>query len=199
MGFRFLNPSQVPGCVVRPSRWLFPCPVYIPCLTSACLTYTLLTWLTFRHASAPASDCPYQRSQEDRTLLLNSHVTDEPTWCQFPYNWCLPISPAEWRLPSRPASCPLHMVGCHSRTLFQTCELPHPLMSLLWLWALSLVLKRSKYGACRHVGCNAGICRCFPQFHGYFPPDTYTVLLCRFTLLSDLLTTGFLGKSLGHL
>ena len=29
------------------SRWMFSCSLYIPCLTSACFTYTLLTWLTF--------------------------------------------------------------------------------------------------------------------------------------------------------
>ena len=32
---------------VRPLKWLFSCSLYIPCWTSICLTYTLLTWLTF--------------------------------------------------------------------------------------------------------------------------------------------------------
>ena len=66
-------------------------------------------WPSDMHTSALASDCPYQRSHEERTLLLLfSLVTDEPTWCQFPYNWYVPFSPTKWRLPSGPASCSLH-------------------------------------------------------------------------------------------
>ena len=160
-------------------------------------------WPSDMHTSAPASVLPFQRTHEEYTvLLLFSLVTDEPTWCQFPYNWYASFSPTEWRLPSGPASCPLHMVGCHSRTLFQTCELPYPLMSLWRRWALSLVLKRSKYRPCRHVGCSPtqALRRCFPLLaRVYFPHDARTVLLCQFILLSDLLTTGFLGKSPGYL
>ena len=61
------------------SRWLFSCSLYIPCPTSACFTYTLLTCLTFL--------CTFLRPQlvivivkgVVRGLPLVALVTNEPT------------------------------------------------------------------------------------------------------------------------
>ena len=49
------------------------------------------------------------------------------------------------------------MVGCHSRTLLQTCKLPHPLNHwclCYWLQVLSSVLRLSKHRPCRPVECS---------------------------------------------
>ena len=78
-------------------RWLFSCSPSIPCLTSACFAWTLLTWLTFLHpCSRPqllialaldqsiSTLIGYHRGGEEPALLLISLVTSEPTWRQFP-------------------------------------------------------------------------------------------------------------------
>ena len=63
------------------------------------------------------------------SLYILSLVTDEPTWHQF-----LPVaSPC-------PQPSAAYTVGCHFRTLLQTCKLLHPLNHWClchWLWALS--------------------------------------------------------------
>ena len=65
------------------------------------------------------------------------------------------ISPSPWeQRPPCPPCCAPHMVGCHSRTLLQTCKLPHLLnhwCPCYWLQVLSSVLRLSKHGPCRPV------------------------------------------------
>lgn len=71
----------------------------------------------------------------ERSLLV-SLVTNEPTTdVSSPWNWQFPLARAE-------AAAMTCTVGCHSRTLLQTCTLPlsiKPLMSLsltqLFLWS----------------------------------------------------------------
>ena len=66
-------------------------------------------------------------------------------------------SSPQWRLPPLATHLLLYMVGCHPRTLLQTCKLPHPLdhwCLCRWLWALFSVRKLSKCRFCGSVGCN---------------------------------------------
>ena len=61
-------------------KWrLFSCSLYIPCPTTACLTFILLTWLTFLHpCPRPQLVIVLIRSSEGRAPLL--------VFCWFPGN-----------------------------------------------------------------------------------------------------------------
>ena len=75
-----------------------------------------------------------------------------------PYNWPPPNPQPQEERQQLCRACHLpHMVGCCSRTLLQTCKLPHALN--YWclcqgLQTLSLVLKLGKYRPCRSAGCS---------------------------------------------
>ena len=96
------------------SKWLFSCSLYIPCLTSAYLTCTPLTFTIFPTylPQALASNCfrvrselslhyVYQRGSEGCAPLLISPVTSEAAWCQFSLS--LAISPSH--SPHRSKDC----------------------------------------------------------------------------------------------
>lgn len=67
------------------------------------------------------------------------------------------IHPPHWKRKQLP--CPAghlpHTMRCCSRTLVQTCKVPHPLNRgclCPWLWASASVLMLGKYRACRPLG-----------------------------------------------
>ena len=74
------------------SKWLFSCPLYIPCPTRACFTYTLLTGLNYLLAPGLSWWLFLSKRQWGVAPLLVSSVTNEPTWHQFPYlQWFLSL------------------------------------------------------------------------------------------------------------
>ena len=111
------------------SRWLFSCSLYIPCSTCAYFTYTLthMTDLPTYLPQAPASDFSYQRASEGYAHLLVSLIMSQSE-LNPPYNSILPVHPyplsPKQRLLPRSAQT---WWGVCSRTLLQTCKIPHPL------------------------------------------------------------------------
>ena len=99
-------------------------------LPNQCLLHlhpTHMTDLPAYLSQAPASNCSYQRGSEGLAPLLVSLVTNEPTQHQFLYNWQSPSAhPPQLPTPP-PGAKTATTVGCLSRTLLQTCKLPHSL------------------------------------------------------------------------
>lgn len=105
----------------------------IRCMTSACFTYTLFTCLTFLHTCPKPQPVTVLIKGAVRSLLV-SLVTKEPTTdVSFPCNWQFPPSRAE-------TATMTHTVGCHSRTLLQTCALPLSIKPLMFLSLTQLFL-----------------------------------------------------------
>ena len=121
------------------SRWLFSCSLYIPCPTSSCFTCTLCTQLTILLlALGPSWWLFLSKGLWGTCVSAVSLVTNEPTWPQF--------QPWESRLPPYSACCLLHMVGCCSKTLLQTCTLPGLLNHWCLCCWLGLFLQSLKLG-----------------------------------------------------
>ena len=102
---------------------------------------------------APAGDCSYQRGGEGRTLLLISLVTVSPPDVNSPVTGSLPFPLGA---KTAAASCLLSASHgeCRSRTLLQTCKLPHPLNHwrlCCWLQVLQL-LQSWSWASTRLVG-----------------------------------------------
>lgn len=98
-------PEMVHGWSGHP-RQLLSCSLYILCLTCACFTFTLLSWLTFQ------GTCPWpqlvitcQRSSEGCAPLLVSLVTNEQSWGPSPFKGAISPTHQEWSLPPCPAQC----------------------------------------------------------------------------------------------
>lgn len=109
------------------SRWLFSCSLYI-CLTKACFMYMLFTWLILLHTCSGSQ------------LVIISNQRGVRACAGFPGNWVthlisIPavtgnqaISPSPLKDSSRVLpTLYCAFVGCCSRTLPETCKLPHPL------------------------------------------------------------------------
>ena len=76
-------------CMVRPLKMAVLLLSVHP-LPDQCLLHLYpmhMTDLPTHLPQAPASDHSYQRGGEGFAPLLVSLVTNEPTWCQFPYSW----------------------------------------------------------------------------------------------------------------
>lgn len=75
---------------------LFSCSLYITCLTSACFSCNLCTWLTFlgNLPQAPVNDYSYQSMP-----LLVSLVTNDPIWCGQSLLYSLPANTAAQSCP----------------------------------------------------------------------------------------------------
>ena len=130
-------------------------------LSNKCLLHLHLVHMTnlpVYLVQAPTSDS-LSNGQWGGCPSIVSLVTNEPTWCNSPCKWHPP--PTHGVKTATMSVCPLlHMVGCHSKALFQMCKSPYSLSHshlCCWLQALSLTLKLGKHRPCRPKRCSPTI------------------------------------------
>lgn len=136
-------------------------------------TVTVWGWLSKGGDLSPSSCpmCQYLRWTPSVNVTVQPDVIPPVTGTSHPpstYKWSLLPGPA----PRAP-----HMVGCHYKTLLQTCTLSlsiKPPMSLLLTFRL-LVLKPGECRPCRPVGCSPKSCILTKPF---FCVSTSVVFLC---------------------